>query len=229
MEAFVYCWTDKKTNKLYVGFHKGILNDGYICSSKLMKAEYKQRPQDFSRTIVAHGTVNDCAILEHRILKAVDAGRSEQFYNQTNGNLEFCNRGPMSEEVKLKISKGNTGKKRSEEVRKKNAKARLGKKLTKEHAEALHEGGRKWVRTDEYKDHLRQVNLGRKLTEEDKQKISESKKRLSLEKLAVIGSTAGNISAAKRKSSGYYQSDEWKLVHQKAIDTRRRNKALKEA
>ena len=33
-EAFVYCWTDHKTNKLYVGVHKGSINDGYICSSK---------------------------------------------------------------------------------------------------------------------------------------------------------------------------------------------------
>lgn len=43
MEAFVYVWTDTGTNKIYVGVHKGDSNDGYVCSSKYMKAEYKKR------------------------------------------------------------------------------------------------------------------------------------------------------------------------------------------
>ena len=55
MNSFVYCWTDKKTNMLYVGSHKGSIDDGYICSSKPMMKEYKKRPQDFSRQIVAEG------------------------------------------------------------------------------------------------------------------------------------------------------------------------------
>jgi hypothetical protein len=41
-EAFVYCWTDKLHNKLYVGVHKGNVDDGYICSSKIMLKEYKK-------------------------------------------------------------------------------------------------------------------------------------------------------------------------------------------
>ena len=39
-EAFVYCWTDHKTNKIYIGSHKGDVNDGYVCSSKYMMEEY---------------------------------------------------------------------------------------------------------------------------------------------------------------------------------------------
>jgi hypothetical protein len=34
--SFVYCWSDQKTAKVYVGMHKGTVNDGYICSSKHM-------------------------------------------------------------------------------------------------------------------------------------------------------------------------------------------------
>ena len=41
--TFVYCWTDWATNKLYLGSHKGGVDDGYVCSSKHMLYEYKQR------------------------------------------------------------------------------------------------------------------------------------------------------------------------------------------
>jgi hypothetical protein len=32
-DSFVYCWTDHKTGMLYVGSHKGTIDDGYVCSS----------------------------------------------------------------------------------------------------------------------------------------------------------------------------------------------------
>ena len=81
MKSFVYCWTDKITNKLYVGSHKGTTNDGYICSSKLMLDEYKKRPGDFSRQIIAEGSLKDIRKLESKILQAVNARLNEQFYN----------------------------------------------------------------------------------------------------------------------------------------------------
>ena len=64
MEAFVYCWTDHKTEKLYVGSRKGSTDDGYICSSKLMLEEYAKRPADFTRQIVAEGKYDDIRKLE---------------------------------------------------------------------------------------------------------------------------------------------------------------------
>lgn len=89
MEAFVYCWTDQKTNKLYVGRHKGSIDDGYICSSKPMLAEYKIRPQDFTRQIIAQGTFEDMVKLEVTILHSVNAALNESFYNQHNGSGKF--------------------------------------------------------------------------------------------------------------------------------------------
>lgn len=59
MEAFVYCWTDHKTNMLYVGSHKGTTDDGYVCSSRHMMKEYKKRPSDFTRQIIAEGSLHD--------------------------------------------------------------------------------------------------------------------------------------------------------------------------
>lgn len=89
MEAFVYCWTDHKTNKLYVGSHKGSTDDGYICSSKIMKEEYKKRPNDFTRQIIASGIYEDIRNLEFKILHAANASRDETFYNLHNGASNF--------------------------------------------------------------------------------------------------------------------------------------------
>lgn len=87
--AFVYCWTDHKLNKLYVGSHKGEPTDGYVCSSKPMLEEFKIRPHDFTRQVVATGSVDDIRVLEQKILLSLDAAKNESFYNLTNGNKSF--------------------------------------------------------------------------------------------------------------------------------------------
>lgn len=86
MSAFVYCWTDHKTNKLYVGSHAGSVDDGYICSSKYMLSEYSKRPNDFTRQIVATGDIKDIRKFETKLLKAFNAKSDELFYNRCNAD-----------------------------------------------------------------------------------------------------------------------------------------------
>lgn len=111
MEAFVYCWTDIKINKLYVGWHKGSIDDGYICSSKLMLEEYKKRPHDFKREIIATGIAKDMVTLESAILKAEKVSVNEHYYNMHENN-GFYRLGKHTEETKQKISIANKGNKR---------------------------------------------------------------------------------------------------------------------
>jgi hypothetical protein len=80
-EAFVYCWTDWRDEKLYIGYHCGSPDDGYICSSKPMLAEYKQRPNDFSRQIVASGSAEDMQNFEQVLLRAEKVETNEHYYN----------------------------------------------------------------------------------------------------------------------------------------------------
>lgn len=124
MNGFVYCWTDKKENMLYVGSHKGKTNDGYICSSKLMLQEYKNRPNDFSRQIVAEGEYIDMRKLEEKILQTLNAAKDKQFYNMHNGSGNFYLK-KHTEETKQKFK---------------------GKKKSPEHCKALSESkkGKKW-------------------------------------------------------------------------------------
>lgn len=113
-DAFLYCWTDSLTNKLYVGKHRGDINDGYISSSKYFMEEYRKRPENFSRQIIAMGTNDDIICLETAILKAENAARSVLYYNMHNNN------GPGSkffsmyhtEETKKKLSEMRRGKPR---------------------------------------------------------------------------------------------------------------------
>jgi hypothetical protein len=115
MEAFVYTWTDMKTNKLYVGWHKGSVDDGYICSSKVMLEEYRKRPYDFNREIVATGSTRDMISLESAILRSEKVATNEQYYNmhENNGKFIFTKhseaskqkmRGPKSENAKRNMS-----------------------------------------------------------------------------------------------------------------------------
>lgn len=143
-EAFTYCWTDHRDNKLYIGYHKGQQDDGYVCNGLYKKhigrkkkvnwffEEYSKRPQDFTRMILAEGTAEDCHALETAILVAVDAMHSDKFYNGTNGcgtfvlkhqtdyakaKLSELKKGiPLALEHRKHLSEANKGRKQSPET-----------------------------------------------------------------------------------------------------------------
>jgi len=136
MNAFVYCWTDHKTGMLYVGSHKGTTDDGYICSSKIMLKEYKNRPNDFTRQIIANSTWKEALSLETKILKSVNARMNEDFYNKHNGDgfiFEGWKKGQHSDEHRKNMSIAASKRKR-----------------TPEHLAALHEGRRKSKNSPEH-------------------------------------------------------------------------------
>ena len=108
MDSFLYCWTDIKTNMLYVGIHKGCQHDGYVCSSRLMMEAYKERPTDFTRQIVATGNYKDMKALETAILTSENAAKSRLYYNRANNTGHFVNL-KHTKETKEKISKSKRG------------------------------------------------------------------------------------------------------------------------
>jgi hypothetical protein len=80
-EAFVYMWIDRSNDMKYIGKHKGTLDDGYVCSNTLMLEAYEERPQDFSRTILAWGTDQEISELETILLLSLKAARGSMYYN----------------------------------------------------------------------------------------------------------------------------------------------------
>lgn len=83
MEAFVYSWRNKETGRLYIGWHKGSPDDGYVCSSKILREEYEKDQSKFERFIIARGTAEDMVALETAILKSVDAKKQSRILQPT--------------------------------------------------------------------------------------------------------------------------------------------------
>jgi len=163
--AYVYKWTHIPTLKWYVGSRvskRAHLNDGYICSSYVVKPLIKNNPDQWQRTIIATGSAEEMLKLEESILVTVDAAKDVRSYNLHNSDHKFNNAGrswngqragknnPMygrkvSDEVKSLLREQRTGKPRPDLI---------GKKRP-EHAELM-----------------REMMTGRKLSEETKKKIS---------------------------------------------------------
>ena len=226
LNSFVYCWTDKATSKLYVGFHKGNEDDGYVCSSKNMLAEYSARPHDFSRQILAKGTYNDCRVFEIAVIKAMFAGNVPCYNLNAGGAIVY------TDEIRRKISATHKGKVISEEhreaIRKWNAETRQpATEETKEKIAESKRGKKRKPFSDEWRANMSKVRIGIKRpevgkkisaiqlgkkrkphTEETKelQRIASTGKRHSpetIEKLRAIKSnqsaeTKAKISAAKK-------------------------------
>ena len=131
MEAFVYRWIDKKTNKLYIGSHKGTEDDGYVCSSNLMMEQYNKRPEDFRRHIVAVGKYPTIRWFESWLLRSVNAAKDPRYYNQQNGDGNFYCKG-HTEETKRKVAAAGTGRVQSLETRLKRSKTLTGQVFTEE-------------------------------------------------------------------------------------------------
>lgn len=136
MTAFVYRWTDHRHNKYYIGAHKGQPDDGYVCSSKVMLAEYRLRRNDFTRDILdIFGTWQDALTYECDLLVEVDAKNNPTYYNRSNGCRFYT---ALTEETKAKISRANKGRTPSAEARNKMSEKRKGQPsimLGKTHSE----------------------------------------------------------------------------------------------
>lgn len=116
--AYIYKWTHIPTLKWYIGSRtkeKCHPNDGYICSSKLVKPLIETSPAEWVRTIVSTGSPEEILLLETEILTLLDAKNDPRSYNMHNGDGKFTTSGIlMSEDWRKNISVSNTGKKRTD-------------------------------------------------------------------------------------------------------------------
>ena len=137
LEAFVYCWSNLTNGKIYVGYHKGKENDGYVCSSRNPQfwEDFENPKMEWSRQIVGRGTTEECKTLEVEIQKQLLTLR-ESCYNLVLGKRYVG----ISEEGRKRIS--NTSKKfhNTKEQKKKASvwgKRNKGRKHTKEVIEQI--------------------------------------------------------------------------------------------
>jgi len=138
--AFLYKWTEISTGMWYRGSrtkHGCHPDDGYICSSKIVKPKILANPSDWVREIECIGEPKYIRDLETKYLKILDAKNDTMSYNQHNQDGKFhtigkdpwnkgkkCPRGPLSEEQKAAIKATKI----------KNGTTRIGVKIPKEQA-----------------------------------------------------------------------------------------------
>lgn len=129
-QAYVYKWTHLPTLKWYVGSrtaNKCHPNDGYICSSKIVKPMIIANPNDWRRDIIATGDAKLMRELESEILQTFDAANDTRSFNLHNASAKFSTKGlkrPDLSERNLKRAaaggfKPNLGKFRTEEQKNK--------------------------------------------------------------------------------------------------------------
>lgn len=80
--GFVYIWRDRKHNRYYIGSHWGTEDDGYICSSRMMRQAYRRRPHDFKRRIIqkTHGDRSELYEAENKWLNFAEKNK-DRYYN----------------------------------------------------------------------------------------------------------------------------------------------------
>lgn len=201
-EAFVYSWRNKTNGMLYVGKHVGALDDGYVCSSKPMLAEYSKNPDNFERYIIAEGTRADMENFELVLLKAVNAAEDPMYYNQRNTTPVSCQM--FSDKHRANISKGMIGKKRifSEKHKAALSASLLGKKRGPQSVEhklktSMAQKGRKHPPvSDATREAISNALLGR----ENGSPTQETRNKISAATVGKKRSAMAAYHAAQRKS-----------------------------
>lgn len=153
--GFIYIWFDKKHCKYYLGRHWGLENDGYVCSSRMMRQSYNRRPNDFKRRIISrvYTSNQDLVLEEQRWLDMIKSNElGIRYYNKTVRSDSPSTFGyKHSEETKKKISQSMTGKKPSDLNRIKRMEAMLGRKQSDEEKEKRASKLRGLKRSEEFK------------------------------------------------------------------------------
>ena len=119
--AYVYKWIHKPTQKWYIGSRtkKGCYpNDGYICSSKIVKPLIESKFDEWEREIIATGSPSEKIKLEAELLEKLDAKNNPSSFNLHNGDGDFTTANvALPEKWVDAIRAGNKGKVRSEKAR----------------------------------------------------------------------------------------------------------------
>lgn len=157
--CFIYRWVHVPTGKWYIGSHSSKTshpNDGYICSSKIVKPLIENNKSEWHREIILFGSKSYVREIEFKLLTLLDAKNDENSFNLHHGGNKFTPPSFRTEKDKLSISKKLTGRKLSEET-----KMKMRKPKSKEHAIKI--GLASKFR-----------NIGRKPSEETKEKRRQS-------------------------------------------------------
>jgi hypothetical protein len=88
-QAFVYKWIHKPTGMWYIGSRTAKdchINDGYICSSKIVKPMIQEKPEEWERYILHTGLPKEMRKLETMLLIESNAKKNMMSFNRNNAD-----------------------------------------------------------------------------------------------------------------------------------------------
>tara|TARA_B100001093_G_scaffold165814_1_gene158382 strand:- start:2039 stop:3295 length:1257 start_codon:yes stop_codon:yes gene_type:complete len=94
-EAYLYRYTNvtpNKAKKVYIGIHKGSVDDSYSHSSKNSEFQkaFSNSKSKLKFEVLEYGSYMEMQNTEHRMLKKVDARKNSLYYNKSNGFPQFA-------------------------------------------------------------------------------------------------------------------------------------------
>lgn len=212
--AFVYKWIELSTQKWYIGSRtaKGCHpQDGYICSSKVVKPLIQNNPEDWVRVVLETGEPVEMRKLEAEILTTLDAKNAPMSYNMQNGDGKFTTIGMVhSAEHCAKMSAALKGRKRKpfslEHCAKISATSK-GKSLSPEHRAKIgvaQKGKKRKPCSPESRAKIAAAKKGKSLNHEHRAKIGAAQKgkTKSPEHRAKIAATKIKTIIATNLSTG---------------------------
>ena len=104
--GFVYIWYNRVKKKFYIGCHWGTEDDGYICSSDLMRKAYRRNPEYFKRRVVSRVYTNRQELLEeeHKWLALIpDEELGKRYYNLSKKHFGHWTATPDARAVSDKL------------------------------------------------------------------------------------------------------------------------------
>jgi hypothetical protein len=174
-DAFVYKWTNNNNGMWYIGYHKGKVDDGYICSSSYMLNDYNLSPESFSRIIIDEGNAKEMFELETKLLTELDAKNDNLSYNKSNNYFPYIGN---DKDVNDKRSKTLKKMRQSEEYK---AKASIAAKKRWENPEyrqkQIQKGLERWQR-DEFVEKIKNINSN----PDEMKRRSEAQSKLLIER-----------------------------------------------
>lgn len=167
MDSFVYKWTNLTLGKIYIGWHKGTLNDGYVCSSASTQfwQDYHNPSYKWKREILFQGTMPECQLYESQTLDSIDI-KSDFVYNNKN-NLMFN----LNDEVRNKLKSAALNRGKNLEYRKKQSdRTRAHWAANPDRRRIQSEKAKQQVMSDETKEKIRLARANQLITKESRLK-----------------------------------------------------------
>lgn len=167
MNSFVYRWTNLTLNKIYIGWHKGTEDDGYICSSASSQFwdDFNNPNYKWQREILHKGTMPECQLVESRLLDSIDI-TSDTVYNNRN-NLMFN----LNDEVRSKLKAAALKRGENPEYRKAQAERTKAQwDANPERRRIQSEKAKQQVITAEIKEKIRVARAQQVITKESREK-----------------------------------------------------------